>query len=84
MVGQCTSYAHACINPVIYTFAMPKLRRQLSSDFKEAWSRLCQTKNKGHNASLRHRNDDRAEPLTLVCESHNESFVRHDGIALDE
>jgi len=32
-IGQCTSYAHACINPVIYTFAMPKFRRQLCSDF---------------------------------------------------
>jgi len=33
-IGQCASYAHACVNPVIYTFALPTIRRQLWNDFK--------------------------------------------------
>jgi len=32
--GLCTSYAHACINPIIYTFAAPPFRKHIFKDIK--------------------------------------------------
>ena len=29
VVGRCFSYAHACINPIIYTFAAPGFRKSI-------------------------------------------------------
>ncbi|CAK8694875.1 unnamed protein product [Clavelina lepadiformis] len=34
VVGKCFSYAHACVNPIIYTFAAPGFRRNIRKCFK--------------------------------------------------
>jgi len=45
VTGLCTSYAHACINPIIYTFAAPLFRNHIFKDIKcfvcQAVNKLC-------------------------------------------
>ena len=33
LIGYCLSYAHACINPIIYTFAIPSFQQNLKKMF---------------------------------------------------
>ena len=73
VVGKATSYAHAIVNPIIYTFASPIFRRSLRSSLREKWRNCtgptnCAKKNsaliaqRNHNGNNIHRKFSGASP----------------------
>ena len=57
-VGYCMSYAHACVNPIIYTFAAPGFRKTIG--------KVCKRQNLRKKLRFPQFGSHRLSKITLV------------------
>ena len=75
LLGYCFSYMHACVNPIIYTFAAPEFRRSLCSSLRRhsftetgpcSWKR----------SSFREGSPNLETPHTKITYTHSDQWPK--------